>query len=124
MPVIDLFTDDERFAIIASADHPNIAAPAWVVTLLNRVEAGQQLTSPDMHRLSAWFASQTQAQEDARKVLTLLHLHAPLNVMETGGFPGWFGHWWAETLQFGPWAEKLSDAVGLAEAWLMGFSHE
>jgi hypothetical protein len=121
---MDLFTDDERLAIIASADHPHIAAPAWIVTLLRRIEAGAQLTSTDMHRVSAWFANQTQVQREAQKIFALLQLHAPMDVMGTGGFPGWFGHWWAETLQFGPWAENLSDAVGKAEAWLMGFSHE
>ncbi len=124
MSVIDLFTDTERLAIIASADHPNIAAPEWVVTMLRRAETGQNLSSTDMHRLSGWFASQAQVQQEASKVLALLTLHSPNEIMTTGGFPGWYGHWWAETIQFGQWAEKLPDAVGKAEAWLMGFADE
>jgi hypothetical protein len=68
--------------------------------------------------LGWWLPEQTAWVKRAKELqVALLNEHPLPEDWTEGVFPGWFGHWWLQVMEF-DWAERLGEAVEAGELWL------
>ena len=109
--MVELPFSDELDILLALADAVPEASPPHEVLV-----TGDGTVDEDF--FDWWIPEQQQWQVRARAAMKrLIDEHPPTDEWIDGKFPGWYGTWWSQVLEF-PWAARLGEAVGDAENWL------